>query len=476
MPDPSRIVAIVLAAGQGTRMKSALPKVLHPLLGRPMLAYPVQAALDAGAERVVTVLGHGKDQVQAELAKRFDARVVTALQPEQRGTGDAARCGAAAAADHKGQLLIFYGDAPLITARALHRLIEVASGSATPLALLTCTLDDATGYGRILRDQHGRVIAIREQKDCSADEAALRECNPGIYAIDADFFRAAVGKLTTANKQGELYLTDLVAIAAQQGGVADVAWDASELYGVNDRAELAARERDMRLRLNANFGKAGVGVRDPFSTFIDADVEIAPDVVIEANVHLRGRCRIESGVHIDTGCVLRDVHVRTGAKVLPYTIATSSVIGERAQVGPFSHLRPDSELGPEVHIGNFVETKKTRLGRGSKANHLAYLGDGIIGEGVNVGAGTIFCNYDGFAKHTTVLEDGVFIGSDSQLVAPVTVGKDAYVATGTTVTQSVPASAMAIGRARQENKPELATRLRERLKAQAERGKAAKKP
>jgi bifunctional UDP-N-acetylglucosamine pyrophosphorylase/glucosamine-1-phosphate N-acetyltransferase len=413
--------------------------------------------------------------VQAELAKRFDARVVAALQPEQRGTGDAARCGAQAAPDHKGLFLIFYGDAPLITSRALHRLVEVASGSATPLALLTATLDDATGYGRILRDQHGRVIAIREQKDCSSEEAAIREWNPGVYAIDADFFRAAASKLTTANKQGELYLTDLVAMAAQQGGVADVVWEASELYGVNDRAELAARERDMRLGFNTRLGKAGVTIRDPWSTFIDADVEIAPDVTLEPNVHLRGRCRIESGAVIDTGCVLRDVHVRAGAELLPYTVATRSAIGERAQVGPFSHLRPESDLGPEVHIGNFVETKKTRLGRGSKANHLAYLGDGVIGEGVNVGAGTIFCNYDGFAKHTTVIEDGVFIGSDSHLVAPVTIGKDAYVATGTTVTQSVPAGAMAIGRARQENKPELATRLRERLKAQAERGKAAKK-
>jgi bifunctional UDP-N-acetylglucosamine pyrophosphorylase / glucosamine-1-phosphate N-acetyltransferase len=470
--DPPSFVAIVLAAGQGTRMKSALPKVLHPLLGRPMLSYPVQAALDAGAEKVVVVVGHGREQVQAELARRFDARVTCALQPEQRGTGDAARCGAAAVADFAGRLLVLYGDAALITAAPLRSLLARAAAASGPLALITATLPDASGYGRILRDADGRVVAIREQRDCSAQERAIGEFNPGVYAIAAPFFHDAIAKLGTDNAQGELYLTDLVALAAQAGGVSDVAWDAGELEGINDRAELAARERALRLRACREHAQRGVTIRDPESTFIDADVELDPDVTIESQVHLRGRCRIAAGALIDVGCVLRDVSVNARARLLPYTVATASVIGEDAQVGPFSHLRPDSQLGPSAHVGNFVETKKTRMGRGAKANHLAYLGDGVIGANVNVGAGTIFCNYDGFSKHTTVLEDGAFIGSDSQLVAPVTVGEHAYVATGTTVTADVPPGDLAIGRARQVNKAGLGARLRERLAAQAARAKA----
>jgi bifunctional UDP-N-acetylglucosamine pyrophosphorylase/glucosamine-1-phosphate N-acetyltransferase len=469
------IVAIVMAAGQGTRMKSNLPKVLHPLLGRPMLSYPIQAALDAGVGKVVVVLGHGRAQVEAELRQRFDARVVTAVQPEQRGTGDAARCGANAVPDHQGLFLIFNGDAPLLTAHPLQRLIEVARGSAAPLAMLTAHLDGNSGYGRILRDLDGNVVAIRELKDCSVEEASIRELNPGVYAIDAGFFRNSVTLLTTANKQGELLLTDMVAVAAAQSSVADVPWDAAELEGINDRYELAARERDLRMRRGRQLALQGVTVRHPESTFIDTDVTIAEDVVIEPQVHLRGACVIERGVHIGVGCVLQDVHVSEGARLFPYCVATSSQIGESARVGPFSHMRPESRLEAEAHIGNFVETKKTVVGRGSKANHLAYLGDGVIGAGVNVGAGTIFCNYDGFGKHRTTLEDGAFIGSDSQLVAPVTVGKDAYVVAGTTVTESVPARALAIGRAAQVNKPELGARLREKLKAQADKAKAGPK-
>jgi bifunctional UDP-N-acetylglucosamine pyrophosphorylase / glucosamine-1-phosphate N-acetyltransferase len=472
MADSSSFVAIVLAAGQGTRMKSALPKVLHPMLGRPMVSYPVQAALDAGAEKVVVVVGHGREQVQAELTRRFDARVISAVQAEQRGTGHAALCGAQALPDFTGRLLVLNGDAAVITQAPLRALLARAQAAQAELALLTSTLPDASGYGRILRDAQGRVTAIRELKDCSADERSIREFNPGIYAIAAPFFRQAASQLGTSNAQRELYLTDVVTIAASAGQVADLPWDAAELEGVNDRAELAARERDLRLRASRAHALAGVTIRDPESTFIDSDVELGPDVTIESHVHLRGRCRIAAGAHIDVGCVLRDVTVSARARLLPYTVATASTIGQDAQVGPFSHLRPESQLGPSVHIGNFVETKKTRLGRGSKANHLSYLGDGVIGEDVNVGAGTIFCNYDGYAKHTTVLEDGAFIGSDSQLIAPVTVGKDSYVSTGSTVTMDVPPGDLAIGRARQVNKAGLAVRLRERLKAQADKSKA----
>ena len=473
-PEHADLVALVLAAGQGTRMKSALPKVLHPLLGRPMISFPVQAALDAGCSRVVCVLGHGREQVSPALSQRFGERVLSALQPEQRGTGDAARCGADALPEHAGRFLILYGDAPLITAAPLRALIARTQAQRTPLGLLVARLPDATGYGRILRDAEERVTGVREQKDCSEKERAIQEWNPGVYVVDAGFFRKAVARLGTDNAQRELYLTDLVAMAAAEGGVSDVTWDANELQGVNDRNELVARERDLLLRVSTAHGRNGVTIRDPASTSIDLDVVIEPDVTIEAGVQLRGRTHIARGVRIDVGCVLTDVTVEQGAVLLPYTIASQSTIGPRAKIGPFTHLRPDSQIGEDAHLGNFVETKKTRMGRGSKANHLAYLGDGVLGEDVNVGAGTIFCNYDGFQKHTTVLEDRVFVGSDSHLVAPVTVGKDAYIATGTTVTSDVPAEAMAIGRARQVNKEGLGTRMRAKLKAAAERAKAKK--
>jgi bifunctional UDP-N-acetylglucosamine pyrophosphorylase/glucosamine-1-phosphate N-acetyltransferase len=469
MSSKQEFVAIVLAAGQGTRMRSSLPKVMHPLLGQPMVSYPVQAALHAGASRVVCVVGHGAQLVTATLLERFGERVLTALQPEQRGTGDAARCGQEAVADFNGWLVIVYGDSALLTSTALRKLVEHTWASTGPLGLLTTTSTDATGYGRILRDAQGRIVKIQEQKDCTPEQAAIREWNPGVYAVRADFFREAIGKLTINNAQGELYLTDLVALAAPHGGTAGLAWDEAELHGVNDRSELSQREHQLQLRVASAHMKAGVTIRDPARTRIEPSVVIEPDVVIEAGVELRGKTHIAADVRIDVGCVLQDCVVGQGAVLLPYSVGTDSQIGAGDRIGPFAHLRPGTELGPDVHIGNFVETKQTRVGQGSKANHLAYLGDGVIGQGVNVGAGTIFCNYDGFNKHTTVLQDGAFIGSDSQLVAPVTVGHNAYVGTGTTVTMDVPDDALAIGRARQLNKPGLATRLRQKLKSDKER-------
>lgn len=464
--DVQSFVALVLAAGQGKRMKSQLPKVLHPLLGRPMLAYPVDAALAAGAERVVCVVGHGSERVSDMLQARYGERVLTALQPEQRGTGDAARCGQTALPSWNGWIVIIYGDSVLLPALALSTLLEHARASSAPLALLTATTADTTGYGRIVRDAAGRVLRIQEERDCSPEERVIREFNPGVYAVRAGFLREAVAQLRPSNAQGELYLTDLVAIAAEHGGAASMAWDEADLHGVNDRYELVQRERDLARRIAFAHMTAGVTIRDPERTRIEPSVRIEPDTVIECCVELRGSTSIARGARIDVGCVLTDTVVQQDACVLPYTVATESVIGAASRVGPFSHLRAGSALDREVHLGAFVETKKTRMGAGSKANHLAYLGDGVIGRGVNIGAGTIFCNYDGFNKHTTVLEDGAFIGSDSQLVAPVTVGKQAYVASGTTVTMNVPEDGLAIGRARQVNKPGMAARLRERLRAE----------
>jgi bifunctional UDP-N-acetylglucosamine pyrophosphorylase/glucosamine-1-phosphate N-acetyltransferase len=466
MSETQGFVALVLAAGQGKRMKSQLPKVLHPLLGRPMLSYPVDAAFSAGAERVVCVVGHGAERVTGMLATRYGERVVTALQAEQRGTGDAARCGQAALPSWNGFVVIIYGDSVLLSAQALSTLIERAHKHTGPLTMLTARLPDATGYGRVVRDAEGRILRVQEERDCSASERAIGEFNPGVYAIRASFLREAVHKLKPSNAQGELYLTDLVAMAAEHGGAAGVEWDVDELHGINDRHELVQRERELARNIALVHMANGVTIRDPDRARIEPSVRIEQDAVIELGVELRGDTRIGRCARIDVGCVLTDTVVQDDALVLPYTVASESVIGPATRVGPFSHLRPGSELGREVHLGAFVETKKTRMGEGSKANHLAYLGDGVIGRGVNVGAGTIFCNYDGFNKHTTVLEDGAFIGSDSQLVAPVTVGKNAYVASGTTVTLDVPPDALAIGRAKQVNKPDLGARLREKLAAQ----------
>ena len=459
-----RFVAVVLAAGQGTRMKSARPKVLHEVAGRALVGWAIDTALAAGAERVVTVVGHGREAVERYLRSRYEAdKVVTQVQPEQRGTGHAVRCALPALADWKESVTILYGDCPLIPAHALDALHRARHRH--PLGLLVATLDQPTGYGRVLRDRDGCVVGIREEKDASEAEKDVREVNPGVYSIDLGFLRRALDDLSSDNAAGELYLTDLAAIAAKGDGVADVAWPMDDLRGINDRSELADADARMQERLITEHARRGATFRCPASTWVGADVTLAEDVTIESHVVLRGRTQVGRGTRIDVGCVLDDVEVGVNAWLKPYTVAHASRVGEDAQVGPFAHLRPRSNLGPETRIGNFVETKNTQLGRGSKANHLAYLGDGVIGEQVNVGAGTIFCNYDGVQKHTTVIEDEAFVGSDTQLVAPVTIGKGAYVATGTTVTHDVPDDALAVGRARQSNKEGYASRLRARMKA-----------
>ena len=463
----SELAVIVLAAGQGTRMKSGLPKVAHEVAGRPMVVWPVEAALAAGATRVIVVVGHGRELVESILASRFDERVRTAVQAEQRGTGHAAQCALSELEGFEGAVAILYGDVPLIEPSAIEALCAARADGA--LALLTCRVPDPSGYGRILRGEKGEVRAIREHKDASEAERAVDEINPGLYIAEIAFLREALAGLSDDNAQGELYLTDIVATAAAGSGASSVEWPLQSLMGINDRAQLAEATVAMRRRIAVAHARAGVTIRDLDRVDIDADVSIAQDATIEPSVTLRGETSIGEGAHLDVGCVLTDVTVAAGARLLPYTVASQSAIGEDAQVGPFSHLRPGSDLGPETRIGNFVETKKTKLGRGSKANHLAYLGDGILGEGVNVGAGTIFCNYDGFQKHTTVLEDGAFIGSDSQLIAPIRIGKGAYVATGTTVTRNVPDDALAVGRTRQENKEGYASRLKRRLASRAKK-------
>ncbi|MBK8255784.1 MAG: bifunctional UDP-N-acetylglucosamine diphosphorylase/glucosamine-1-phosphate N-acetyltransferase GlmU [Polyangiaceae bacterium] len=464
-----RITAVVLAAGQGTRMKSPLPKVLHALAGRPMIHYVIDAALAAGAADVVVVTGHGRDQVEAYLAKTFGERVRTAVQAEQRGTGHATQIALEKVAPEADLLLLLCGDTPLLDGGELASLVKLlAENPDAPLAMLTMRPADATGYGRILRDENGRIVGIREHKDASAAERAITETNPGVYTARAAFLRDALTKIQPNNAQRELYLTDVVALAAPAGGVvSQLVRDPMNVAGINDRAQLAEAEDVLYRRIADVHRRGGATIRT--SAKIDAGVIVEADSTIEHGVVLRGATSIGVGAVIDVGCVLTDVRVAASALVKPYSVASSSTIGEKAQIGPFSHLRPDSDVGPDAHVGNFVETKKTRLGRGAKANHLAYLGDGDVGAGANIGAGTIFCNYDGFQKHKTTIGEGAFIGSDSQIVAPVKIGNGAYVATGTTVTRDVPDDALAIARLKQENKEGYAARLKSRLKAAAKK-------
>lgn len=469
----SDLCAVVLAAGLGKRMKSQLPKVLHPIAGRPLVHYPIAAALQIGASNAIVVVGRGRQEVESYLRSAFGERVCFATQEPQLGTGHAVLQALPSLPADASRVLIVYGDTPLLVVSDLQRLCEAARARPDiPLAMLTCEVKEPQGYGRILRDGEGKVVGIREDRDLRDDaERALSEVNPGMYCVRATFLREAVARLKADNAQGEYYLTDLVAMATSAGGVVDVPGSSANLVGVNDRCQLAQAEQLMQARIVERLRLAGVTVRS--GAAIDDTVQAEPDAVIEPNVVLRGATRVGERAHIDAGCVVTDSLIGMDAWLKPYSVVTSSRVGARAQIGPFAHLRPDSDIGEEAHVGNFVETKKTTMHRGSKANHLAYLGDGEIGEGANIGAGTIFCNYDGFQKHKTTIGKGAFIGSDSQLVAPVVVGDNAYVGTGSTITKDVPEDALAIGRARQENKQGYASRLRGKLAAAKAAAKAA---
>ncbi len=458
---PPRLSAIVLAAGKGTRMKSQLPKVLHPLCGRALVEYPVAAAFEAGAEQVVVVTS-GQPELTAALEARYGKdRIIVVVQEPPRGTGDAVRVGLTAVTLER--TLILYGDTPLVRAQDLSGLLA-AVDAGHELSLLTALPDNPLGYGRVLRDAAGAVTEVREQRDLQTEaEHATREVNAGMYAATTETLRVAIAALQPNNAQGEYYLTDVVASIAQRARVAAVTGDSDALVGVNDRADLGRAEELLYARHRDQHRRAGVTIHG--DARIDSGVVIEPDAEIGPGVCLRGRTKIGAGARVDVGSVLIDAEVGAGTNIKPYCVITSSRVGERAELGPFAHLRPESEIEAEAHIGNFVETKKTRVRRGAKANHLAYLGDADVGERANIGAGTIVCNYDGFVKRRTIIGEGAFIGSDSQLIAPVTIGKNAYVGTGTSVTEDVPEDALAIGRARQTNKPGYAKKLREKLAA-----------
>ncbi|OQX68558.1 MAG: UDP-N-acetylglucosamine diphosphorylase/glucosamine-1-phosphate N-acetyltransferase [Sorangiineae bacterium NIC37A_2] len=467
--------AIVMAAGFGTRMKSKTPKVLHQLAGRPLVYYPVQAALALGVPRVVLVVNPDTHEpIAEELARHFDrARLQFAIQQVPRGTGDAVSAGLRDLdVPDEQAVLILSGDTPLLTAADLEPLLG-ASESA-PLRLLSFVVDEPRGYGRIVREEDGRVARITEDRDLKDErERAIREVNAGVYACRAGELRRALPALVPHNAQGEYYLTDIVAEIGARARVEALVSDARAFLGVNDRAELAACEALLHDRIRKRLARDGITIRG--TPLIDDTVEVGPDATIEDGVRLRGKTRIGSSSTVDVGSVLTDAEVGEGVLIRPYTIIEKSRVGAGAVLGPFTHVRPGSEIGEEAHLGNFVETKQTKVGARAKANHLSYLGDADVGPGANIGAGTIVCNYDGFSKSRTKIGARTFVGSDCQLVAPVEIGSDVYVATGTTVTEDVPDGAFVIGRSRQTTKEGYAEALRVRLKAQKDAKAASSK-
>jgi bifunctional UDP-N-acetylglucosamine pyrophosphorylase/glucosamine-1-phosphate N-acetyltransferase len=444
MTQMSNIAAVVLAAGKGTRMKSEKAKVLHEALGRPMAYFTVRAALTLDCSPVVVVVGHQADAVETELSRLFPT-LRFALQAEQLGTGHAVLQAEDALRGFIGDVLILAADVPLIRPDTLRKLVEAKKDA--DVSLLTTRLNDPKGYGRIVRNANGGIERIVEEKDATPAERAIDEVNASIYLASAKFLFSALKGVGRSNAQGEYYLTDIVA----RGRSVAVLAEETEVSGVNDRAQLAASAQQLRQRKNAQLMKDGVTLLDPSVTYVDEGIEVGPDSVLEPLVSLRGKTRVGRGVRIGQGCVIVDSEIADFAEILPYSHLAEARVGAKAIVGPFARLRPGAQLGEQAHVGNFVELKKTSLGKGSKANHLTYLGDAVIGEGCNIGAGTITCNYDGANKHQTTIEDGAFIGSDSQLVAPVTVGKGAYVGTGCTVREDVPAGSLAVSAGKQRN-------------------------
>jgi bifunctional UDP-N-acetylglucosamine pyrophosphorylase/glucosamine-1-phosphate N-acetyltransferase len=451
--DNSKIIAVVLAAGQGTRMKSSHPKVLHQILGRPMIAYLLDTLGDLGIGDILVVVGYQAEKVQ-EALKEYSVRFV--VQEPQLGTGHAVQVAMAAVPQEAKEVLVLCGDAPLISRESIDALHQVHKNHRAAVTIQTVVLPDGLHYGRVVRDNRGRVRAVLQSKD-SRDRPeilAIREINTGAYCFDTPFLREALDKIPKSPVTGEIYLTDLIHVAREQERAVEALIDPNleDLLGINSRAELAAATQTVQRKINARHMDQGVTLVDPESTYIESLVIIGRDTVIYPNVYLQGRtvigenCVIEPSVKIVDSVLENDVLVKMGC------VVTQSRLGAGVDIGPFAHLRPLSDLRSGVHIGNFVEVKKSVLHEGVKAGHLTYLGDAEVGAKTNVGAGTITCNYDGVKKHQTIIEEGAFIGSNTALVAPVTIGKGAYVGAGSTITKDVPPGKLGISRARQVNR------------------------
>ncbi len=464
----SDFAIVIMAAGKGTRLKSRRAKVLHEIAGRPLLAHVIKAAQQiVPAEHIYVIVGHQAENVRAAVEP---LSVKFVLQAEQRGTGHAIMCAREQVVSYQN-ILVLSGDVPLIRPETIARLRDFHLSKKAAMTILTAAPSDPFGYGRVIRaGSSDRVKAIVEQKALTKSQQKEREINSGIYAFGTKPLFSNIDRLKTDNAHHELYLTDMAALLVKSKAtvVALKAADPGEVLGANTLAELSSLDATMRARKCADLMAAGVSIYRPETCVIDNDVEIGPDTILEPFVQILGRTRIGSDCRIRSFSVISDSQVADNVLLRPGCIIDQSTIAAGAQLGPYTHVRPGSEIGEGAHVGNFVETKKTRMGRGAKANHLSYLGDSDIGPGVNVGAGTITCNYDGAHKHMTVIEENAFIGSDSTLVAPIRIGKGAYVAAGSTITEDVPADALALGRSRQTTKEGWARQQRdERAKAKA---------
>jgi len=437
---------VILAAGQGKRMLSDLPKVLQPLARRPLLAHVLDTARALSPAAIHIVYGHGGDAVRAAYP---DPGLGWALQAEQLGTGHALMQAMPAIPDDH-QVLVLYGDVPLLRAATLTALLERAGDAS--LALLSVVLEDPTGYGRVLRDNAGNVYRIVEQKDANRKELGVREANTGVMVAPAAALRRWLGRLSNDNAQGEYYLTDVVTLAVKDGFKVEAvaAPTAAEVLGVNDRLQLAELEAEVRREAARALMRAGVTLADPARLDVRGHVRCGRDVQLDVNVVLEGEVVLGDRVVVGAGCVLRDTTVEADSVLQPYSVLDGAHVGARCVVGPYARLRPGARLLPGAHVGNFVELKNATLGAGSKANHLSYLGDATVGDAVNIGAGTITCNYDGVNKWPTTIEDGAFIGSGTMLVAPVTVGRGATIGAGSTITKSAPRAGLTVERSRQQ--------------------------
>lgn len=449
MNSLDRVGALVLAAGKGTRMRSPVPKVLHTLLEEPLLGYPLSALASAGVRKVAVVTGSGAGSVESYLHSCW-LGVETIFQAEQKGTGDAVKV-AEPWWEGLETLLVLPGDAPFLTSEAIEALLKLCDESRSSASLLSFEAENPTGYGRIIRLEEG--CRIVEEKDAIPEEKAITEVNSGIYAFRVDGLSTVIGHLENRNAQGEYYLPDVLPLLSGNGfRVEAKRWDHPEdLFGINDPLQLAAANRKMRDRILSAHLMAGVKTMDPETTWIGPSVTLKADVRIEPNVQIWGKSRIETGVSIGSHSILRNVSIGAGAQVLPFCCLTDSEIGSRAKVGPFACTRDNTKLGPEALVGKFVEVKNSFIGEKSKVPHLSYMGDATIGRQTNIGAGTITCNYDGKRKNPTRIGDNCFVGSDTMLIAPVTLHDGCFTAAGSTITEDVPQGALAVGRARQRN-------------------------
>jgi bifunctional UDP-N-acetylglucosamine pyrophosphorylase/glucosamine-1-phosphate N-acetyltransferase len=450
MEKADGLAALLLAAGEGKRLRSSTPKVLQRLGGRPLLHYPVELARQLGAERIAVVVGSGESAVREQFAA---SGVEFVRQAERLGTAHAAQQAEPLLRDHLGPILILYGDCPLYRSETLGALLERFRESRADLALLTTVAPDPSGYGRIVRDASGRIARIVEHSSASPAERELREINPALYVIRGPQLFADLAQIRPDPARGEYFLTDLVEIALAQGRRVETvtAADFEECQGINTRLDLARAERTLRRRINEGWLLAGVQMDDPEHTYIDASVQLAPDVHLAPGVVLRGQTRVAAGARIDAHAVVEDSSLGEGTWIKPHCWIESSQVGARCAIGPSAHLRPGCALADGVRIGNFVEVKNSQLGAGAKADHLAYVGDADVGAGATLGCGAVTVNYDGERKHRTRIGEGAFVGCNANLIAPVAIEAGAYVAAGSTITDRVPPGALGVARARQRN-------------------------